>query len=577
MMSKEIVSVATMNRVGRVFNNPNDTTVGGVYYGHVQGMCYANGNIVYGLTPFSGADQANCLIRKVNATTGAKVTQSVFPFYHCNSMAYDKAQNLLYVCPMINASGANVATLERINYNTFASAGSKTLRYPFAACAFDNSSNKLYTLRSDSTGLVVDVYNNSYVYQSTIKLQVPEGFGDTAISPQAGQSFEVYDGRIYVLFAYPNTINVYDMNGANVQNYTLPARSNGLYTVGECEDITAVGDGRFYIASYYIVNVTPTPVCATGLFEIDVEQNVPDVRSASIAESPTHTDAFRFFVDNGKNIFNPDGSEARPFQFVEEAMECCFSDTIPRASITLCNTSYPAILLFGVNKKVIIQPKAGIGTPTINGLYIVSCSDLELRGLRFSGAWAGYNSRIASEYSSLCLQDCTFANDSDIYTVNLYRTVLTLMNSTPNLIYAHDGSRVYKDKAYAWKPVECDATSQVYPYSRISTRDLGVMPGRVSLYGSLTGFTKIMIEYYIADRQETAEFIVPSSFSSPSGYSIHTFNMLDSGSIPTFVECNFQINSATDIQFTSTMKCTGSSWEPANAGDFFIGAIYGVC
>lgn len=574
-MSNQIVSNVTMNRAGRIFHSSSDSTVNGVFYGHVQGMCYVDGHIIYGRIPYAGNNQATCVIRKVNAVSGAKEVEKSFSFYHCNSMTYDRSKNMVYVCPMVNGSGNNVNTLERINYGAFTSAGSKTLSYAFYACAFDNASNTLYTLRGSGNNLLVDAYDTNYAHQRTITLQVPEGFDTNAIAPQARQSFEVYDGRFYVLNAYPNTINVYDLNGTNVQNYTLPARSNDLYTVGECEDIAAMGDGRFYLASYYIVNTAQIPVCAVGFHEINVEKNVSDLRSVSIMESPTASDNFAFFIDNSRSVFNPDGTSDRPFQYIEEAMECCFSDTIPKAHITLCNASYPGVRLYSVAKNIVIQAKDGV-VPTINGAYITACADLTLRNLRFASSWNGMSNRIAAEYSSICLDNCTFANDSNIYTISLLRSDLTLVHTAPNLVEVHDGSRLYKGKAYAKIPVECDKTSQVFPFSRITKEGLGAKPQNVQLFTSLEGYSKIMIEYYIADREETAEFLLPTAITGPTGYSIHTFNMPDSGGVPTFIECNFQINSNTEIVFTGTNKCTGSTWGTADSGDFYVNAIYGI-
>ncbi|MCI8359720.1 MAG: hypothetical protein HFE86_00090 [Clostridiales bacterium] len=580
-MSNQIVSSLTMNQIGRTFHTSKDSTFNGVFYGHAQGMCYADGYIVYGRTPYAGGDQSNCVIRKINASTGAKTAEKSFPFYHCNSMTYDRSKNMLYVCPMLTSSGAESKALERINYSSFTSAGSKTLLYTFYACAFDNASNTLYTLRDSGNQLVADVYDTNYTHQRTITLQVPEGFDDKAIRCQSRQSFEVYDGRLYVLNAYPNTINVYDLSGKNVQNHTLPARADDLYTVGECEDIASLGDGRFYIASYYIVNTAPTPVCATGFYEINAERNAPGLRAVSIMESPTAQENFNFYVDNSKTVFNPDGTLERPFQYIEEAMACCYSDTVPQATIHLCNSSYPAVELYGTAKNVIIQPYK-TRTPVVNGLIIRRCGSLVLNGLRFAQKWPTLNneinSRIAIEYSSVRLENCSFAEDADIYTVALTRSDLTLIDTEPELVHVKEGSRLYKGKNYARKPVECDGTSQVFPFSRLTRDDWekAAKPSDVPLLTSLTGYSKIMIEYYIADRQETAAFLLPTTISGPTGFSIHTFNMPDAGGLPTFIECNFQINNEWEIVFTGTNKCTGSTWGPASTGDFYIRAIYGI-
>lgn len=167
------INTITMYRMGRDIHTKSNSTAGGEYFAQTQGMCRVGNNIVYARIPTT-ENASHAMLRAINPVTGSVVkSDKVFDLGHCNSMTYDSGNDMIYACRMLD----DAKKLERIKYNTFSQQTALTLDYPFYACAFDNTSKKLYTLSTD--GNYIDVYTQSgstFVHSDEISYSLPKEF-----------------------------------------------------------------------------------------------------------------------------------------------------------------------------------------------------------------------------------------------------------------------------------------------------------------------------------------------------------------------------------------------------------------
>lgn len=255
-------------------------------------------------------------------------------------------------------------------------------------------------------------------------------------------------------------ILVYDLQGTNVQNYSLPARAQGLYSTGECEDLTSMGGGKFYIASHIWANTHSDMPNLTSIFEINLYNNVPNSARVSILDNLTSGDQFTFHVDNSITQYKANGSTAYPFYFIEEAIDVTHSETIPGAVVELHNSSYPALRMNAVDKPIIIQGPDG--RATLNGTYLTRCSKVYLTNLRFSDVWGpGYDNLLGIEHSDVVVDNCTFASRSGWYDIATYRSNLSVCESSPGKIYASHASNIYLPSG-CQPSVNKDGSSKVF-------------------------------------------------------------------------------------------------------------------
>ena len=257
------------------------------------------------------ADELN-LIRKVKLSTGEILSSKTVALGHGNGMCYDASNSKYYVAPAhgnVNQSSYSntIITLDsNLNF-----VQSDVVAENFDSLSIDENGDLYAGITYKPDGVVVyklDKTDFSIVETINLSMPVPDTIG-------TGQDIAVRNGYIYFLQYRPNAIFVFDMEGNNIQNYTL--NDNMFYALGEPENITAFDDGTLVIGS------TKQPTGNLYTFENIVRVN--PVKGIEIQESSRLYDQYNDplnvaneYVDPDSTAFAPDGSSEKPFKCIDE-------------------------------------------------------------------------------------------------------------------------------------------------------------------------------------------------------------------------------------------------------------------
>lgn len=293
-----------------------DATVDG-YYGMQGGTAIDDNTYVFLTNHFSGtntlADEM-CKIRKVNLTTGEIITSKTVALGHGNGICYDSTTSKYYVTPAhgnVNDSGyANTIITLDSNFNLVQT---DPVSVNFDSISVDKDGSLYGGVSYKPSGVAVYKLNKtdfSILETITLDMPVPDTLG-------TGANVVVRNGYIYYLQFNPNAVFVFDMEGNNVENYSL--KDNEFYPLGELENISVLDDGTFIIGSMY------DPV--GGLYKFDNIIRVNPIKGICIKESAGLYNALKqplnsinLYVDPDSTVFAPDGTNSKPFKCLDEAM-----------------------------------------------------------------------------------------------------------------------------------------------------------------------------------------------------------------------------------------------------------------
>lgn len=306
-------------RYGRIvdetFRLRND--VNGYY--NMQGGIAIDDNTYVFLTPhYSGigtyADEI-CKIRKINLTTGEVLATKNVALGHGNGMCYDPSTSRYYVAPahgnIADTGYSNTIITLDADFNYLQS---NTVSVNFDSLSIDENGTLYAATTYKGSGVAVyELDKSDFSIQNTIVLDMP-----VANNIGTGQDMCVRNGYIYYLQYRPNAIFVFDMEGNNIENYTI--KDNEFYPLGELENISALDDGTL------IIGTTKQPTGNLYAFENVIRVN--PIKGICIDKSDylyrSMNDPFNqvnLYVDPDSTAFAPDGTADKPFKCIDEAIE----------------------------------------------------------------------------------------------------------------------------------------------------------------------------------------------------------------------------------------------------------------
>ena len=338
-INNKISSFLNYNRIGRIVDETflvNKNANG--YYGMQGGAMIDDTTIAFISNHYAieGFADENSLIRKVSLVTGNVLSEKVVEIGHGNGFVYDKNEHVFYVAS--SHGNVNNETYENKIIkldDDFNIVNTIITSLTFDSLSFDESGN-LYAgityKKSSDSNKIFKVNKDTFEILETINLQMP-----VENNIGTGQDFCIYNNNIFYLQYNPNQIFVFDMNGKNIKNYEF--LNNNFYNIGEPENINSLGDGNFIIGSS--LQYSGNLYNYEQFFEINIIRNVA-IKNQILNNNYQFRHNFtNIFVDNSKNVFNPDGSEEKPFYSIEEIVN---ADYDLQNSITIYlvgNKNYP--------------------------------------------------------------------------------------------------------------------------------------------------------------------------------------------------------------------------------------------
>lgn len=358
-----------------------------------QGMSYTeNGKFVVAYIPTGNAIRPttdNVRLVEYSIDGDQIVRSGIFPFMHGNSICFNPNRRELYIAYCYKyTTGGNVSQniIGIVDYDTFTQKGTFTLSHNSCGVCYDPVTKKLYCFGSQNDFWEYTI-NDDLTLNNTNRI-----FCDPGSIGTVGQSSEVYtytDGKgqqqtLFFRITYaPNTITVYNYEGGIEKVYSPPYYSNGIYKIGECEDISHVEGSKFYMSSFSPMNNSGT-MNMMQLFEIDFVKNVMSLPSTNL-DGNTQDIGATVRVSNTQTSYRCDGSRSKPFRYVQEAINVAQSGYYPGVDIALTTPGdYTYARMNKIYTPVRLVTEA-TGAVRINGLNVYNCQDLMITNVNFGG------------------------------------------------------------------------------------------------------------------------------------------------------------------------------------------------
>ena len=364
------------------------------------------------------------LLEKFNMTTGVVIANNVLNLQHCNSMAYDTENHVIYATSLIDSSSNHTHYLYKIdpcNLSLIETHEFTSLQDDegLHSVAYDVVTGKLYV------GVEQDFTNNLTIYEvgENYSLTDCELVNYRKVLGDGGGSNDitVNNNILYILKHIPKTIVTYDLTTKQcIQIYNLSEHNDFGYRSGEPQNISYdvandniifgsyvddTQNGWFALQSYYIVAINHG--LATAL-STDAQADVT------------------VYVDASATGINPTGAYSNPFATIGEALDVRNRAKCKSLLIYVRDGSYPFVNMVGVDNTRITAVNTSDDV-TIGGLKIKSCNNLQIVGATVLEARNSYNYDINIERSRLLLSNIKCGGTHTAH-IRVYSSELTFSN-----------------------------------------------------------------------------------------------------------------------------------------------------
>ena len=263
------------------------------------GTVISDNEVVYALLDpdYLNNNVAHIISHNINTHTYTEKGQLVIG--HCDSMAYDRAGNKLYIAPAykaINGVDTQDGTIYVYDYSTL------TL---------------LETIPGVNANSVAYDNDNNIMYYTTFLNEWKTADGETVFTfdstwTSSRQGMFCYDGGFYLVTALPNNIRQFDATGKVIRD--IPLREvYDWYIVGEMQWAGVIGD-RLILGS--TISCEDDSERYPSIWETNLKTNTPPVfhdHNYARLMIASH-------VDINSTSYNPNGSTGHKFKSINEAM-----------------------------------------------------------------------------------------------------------------------------------------------------------------------------------------------------------------------------------------------------------------
>lgn len=367
-------------------------------YYSTQGMTFDGQNFYMVFIPTIQAE-GEAWLRKFDYKGNLIMEKKIKDVGHSNSMSF--YENKIYLSPSqkneIKVYDKTLNEVETINCDVHVASLS----------VIDNeiwtTGNKLNT---------VSILNMNGVLQRTILL-------DSDDVDTINQSFTVDSKYIYYIRSIPDTLYIFNLDGKLIKRVQL----NTLYSIKEYEDISVIGKD-IYISYQTGGNKYEW---YTGVFKFSFDNYVIDNRQTSDVNT-----AISIYVDNSSLNMDSDGSELRPFQTIQMAIDhiSFFPNSWYKINLKKTDAPYPFFRVIGANNITIYGNNS-----KLNSFQIFASNNIVLIDGEISSI-SGENYCALLEQSVVKLINCSYEfNDvaiiaRDVSQIKLMGSVVTLKDSS---------------------------------------------------------------------------------------------------------------------------------------------------
>ena len=413
-INKDRQNYFTLNRIyrrflknGKYIDNDNN-----LYYATLQGATYIDNNkVLIACMGSNGEATTNNLVKliEINIKTNEIIRESILQLNHCNSLAYDKANQILYaVSGSKYVEGVLSAdyTLYKINYKNLNIITSKSFNEHISSVAYDNENQKLIV---GYTKLQFYELNNNLEIVNTYNIEKPDYIENAGI-----QSIELHNNKLYCLTIKPDTIIVYDLETNSTSKiYSIPKYSNGgSFYIGEVEDLTYIGNNKFLMFSSNLTTYYSQDY-QFNIFEFNLDTNVLDNNTYLAERSYLANNITSVFVNANSTSINPDGSSSKPFKEIYEAISFLNGPRFyGNGRIYVANGTYKNIFFYCNNIEIEAQNTANPNV-IIQGV-MANKSNISFENCKFIKNNTNLDYPIKIEKSNLLLSNATI-NSIDNY------------------------------------------------------------------------------------------------------------------------------------------------------------------
>lgn len=420
-----------IQRIGRKLYLQNDYSTT-IQYDTPQGMCIIENQrtCVIALRP-SGNNNTQNTVRlcEYSLVTGTLLRSNILTLYHANAIAYNEKGNILYIAHANRYVGGvyqddnaiSIVDYENFTITTeFTVPGIDYNKFRIRSCAYDNVAEKLY---------VSDFGNNYYTWEIsqqefTIIRQILY-YTEPIETKGTNQTVKVYDNRIYCLFALPNNIAVFDINGQILQQYPIKEYANNSFFIGECEDIDIQPGGYIFMSSFTNLNNAHVRMC-----NFMVMNYLHNMYGESTYTRRNLTDVSNIYVGT-EEIWRPTGEQNAQFNCIQEAIDYTQATLPNKALINVSGGSYEGFYINRYNIPVRILGESG-NNPIINSQiniqyteefsmtrFVMNNKDDNMITLNSGNADISYTTFLgngnntainATNHSDIDVNNCTFSN-----------------------------------------------------------------------------------------------------------------------------------------------------------------------
>lgn len=543
-------------------NGQNNTQYGNVpYYSHANGFAYiGDGNVVFAPTPYNIYNN-KAKLQVVNIATGNVIREATLDLGHANAITYNSDNQKLYIggCADYDEETQGFLPTKKIveiDYLTLNITNTVEIENEVSSVAYDKVTHKLYAFSSPH------LYELDAEYNIVRSIDIVYPF-----SYLTGQSIEVNNNILYRIVAQPNVIACYDIiQNKFINAYNLPDYLDEAYRTGEAEDLTYYNGDLYFLSNN--LGCQNGDLRWVNIAKTSVEHNT--IISNFNYEYARVNWAINIYIDNTRNIPNPDGTAEKPFKELVEAIDFIGSPSSVHNKYTLnikaSSTAYHYCYITSENILTIGRFSGDSARPIINGLRINTPAKILLRSLEIQSYNTVNTSPIELTNGDLNLDNmkyndvqnskcCVYASNSEVTLIGAQEKgvsnsalvycsagVILHTNSFRDDIVSNSSSNHIDKKLLAsnlnWKVI--GSKTYVPSYDQLYNKNFSDI---------LSTFTFVNVAYYINAGVKVARFRIGDI---GSGYSINDLDLYDStaGDGGTAIEMKFNIKN-TEIELTA--------------------------
>lgn len=262
--------------------------------------------------------------------------------------------------------------IARVNVENCALVDTKGSR-AYTAISYNYSDGFLYA-RSVNSYYKID----PSTYAEVESMQVTE---PTILTERIGtndsyrQGMFSYKNMVACMYWNPNTIIFYEWGTGNIMmHYDLPLYANDGVPIMEPESGDILEDGTVIMVA--LCNLSQGFKTGSVFLEANFQKNVINGDLfRTIGSTPTN--GMTLYVDATANNYDADGTDSKPFRYVQEAINACYARKNNMILISLRTAgNYGLIYINGMNNSLRIQ---GVAGAVVNSITVERSTDVDIR------------------------------------------------------------------------------------------------------------------------------------------------------------------------------------------------------